>query len=148
MKKLILAASLIGIAFISCKKNDDGGGGNNAAIVGKWNWDMNQHSVIVSGDSSSLNIDTLFVNNGSYMQFTSDGKIYSYTIDSIFGTSKDTGFYRVTGNSLYLFNGVAADTTRIQISKLTTHELELYAHHQDTVSGHIIAYYDWMFLSK
>ncbi|PZF74290.1 lipocalin family protein [Taibaiella soli] len=156
MKKIFLAASLIGIAFTSCKKSDDNssggsGGNNNTAILGKWNWDTDVQQTAIHGTINGVSMDTTYtdtmqINDGSYIQFTSDGKVYSHIVGN--SPSDDTGHYTIQGSNLYMTKSTSTDTTVAQITTLSGHALTLYSTYQQGAMGMSAQINDWMYLSK
>lgn len=151
MKKFIFAASLIGVVFASCKKNDDNGGNNSTAIVGKWNWDKSVTSIMVRGEINgspvdTTTIDTMAINDGSYIEFSSDGKVYSFTSGST--PNRDTGYYSVNGSNLYFTDLAGSDTTTTQIITLSNHALTLYSVMKNSVMGLSTEQKDWSYFSK
>ncbi|PZF74291.1 lipocalin family protein [Taibaiella soli] len=144
MKKLVLAASIMGIAFASCKKNDDNGGGNNStAIVAKWNFNTVVSTTSIGG--VSMGTDTTDV-TGSYMDFRSDGKVYSMIVDTLFGNEYDTSSYKVNGNNITITS--TTDTSTAQIVSLTSNAMELYTVDEEIQGGVTATSKQWAYYTK
>ncbi|PZF74741.1 hypothetical protein [Taibaiella soli] len=144
MKKFFLAASLISVAFASCKPGDGDGIGT---IPGKWYFETDIHSTVVNGKLQSM--DTVSINDGSYMEFTNDGKIYSYNYNAGGNSSYfDTGSYRQDGNILYMTDFTSNESDTLMILKITTNHLQTYTSYQDVINGDTVLKGDMLFSHK
>ena len=113
MKKALLSAGIVAVAFVACKKKNDDNTqvAPTSSIVGKWNG-VNEINTRYTNNVRSLDTTSTV---GTITEFTADGKVYN---------DGDTAIYKLDGNKLYI--GENNNTDTFQILTLNDHALSLY----------------------
>ena len=116
MKKIMFLATTV-IMFVvvtsSCKKSDSG----STSIVGKWTYLKSVYTETNITTNTVVTNTTTTFNNGSYADFRTDGKMYSYNSTSGY---RDTLSYNVSGNNITV--GTATDVIKL----LDANNLQVY----------------------
>lgn len=138
----ILAVSIITtLIFISCKK--DSNETTTPSLLGQWNLNKD---VTWHHNGATIIKDTAVYNQGSYVNYASDGKVYYKWIYSTGATGYDTAYYTINGNSViynWLNAGGYSDT--LQIQSLTNNSAVLNNSTYNPL-GNLMDY--WEFYSK
>jgi len=123
----LIVAALIAICFSACKKDSS----SQSDLIGKWNLQYVTSRVTTSnGSADSL---TAYASNGDYLDFRSDGKVYSNKWLQLHLTSGnkiiadnihsyDTTSYHLISNKLVSLDVLNTIDT-IQINQLTSTQL-------------------------
>ena len=138
MKKNLMVFAAIAVAVISmtsCKKDNDD---TPATLAGQWNLQKDITWTTILGTPSK---DTTVYDQGSYVNFAADGKVYSKYIESG-AVGYDTSSYTISGTNLILLGGTSNDT--LQIQSLTNNSVTLHA--AATFPGGSYEY--WQFLGR
>jgi hypothetical protein len=119
MKKTLFSlAALMALTFAGCSKDDDGGG-QEKTILGKWTM-VSTTVAVTDVQNGGTKKSEKPVYSGDYLDFRSDGKIYSRISDPLEGPGydpHDTVAYRMTTTYLII------DNDSMLINKLTKEEL-------------------------
>lgn len=124
MKKLLyFFAVTIGFSILmtSCKKDDETT--TTQKIQARWNF---QKQINYENDMGVIYRDTITGSAGDYVEFKTDGKVYS-SISGITATSN----YEVLGNNKVVTWLIPSEKDTINIQTLTASQLILFGHYED-----------------
>ncbi|MCX6210808.1 MAG: hypothetical protein NTZ59_15220 [Bacteroidetes bacterium] len=138
MKKKLLFISTVIIVLLSFKKEDTTST-NASLIIGKWNY-YRAITWTTPANSSFVKKDTTYNKPGEYIDFRTDGKVYSCEWYSN-GFHYSTQPYTVSGNNLLTKDSTSINWTdtfeisQLTSSKLVIHTLDKYSTGQTEVWG-------------